>query len=218
MDWEAKLAWADAERERRSAAEPRPGERDDLRLAGIAGASWAAGLAALMLGREDEARRRLVVAADEYAASWRAAPAGSWGRPIAAMRCRLIAGDLAGARADATASLAAGALDAPGPIGGYCATLALLVVGRDGEAQDVAARIAAEGLEPRSVADALGAIARADRAGYERARVAVLRSFEERDAFLEGVPVADTVLVLDALASERGLDPPPLSSDLLPAS
>ena len=68
------------------------------------------------------------------------------------------------------------------------------------------------------MADALGAIARADRAGYERARVSVLRSFEERDAFLEGVPVADTVLVLDALASERGLDPPPLSSDLLPAS
>jgi hypothetical protein len=67
------------------------------------------------------------------------------------------------------------------------------------------------------VADALAAIARADRAGYERARVAVLRSFEERDAFLEGVPVADTVLVLDALASERGFDPPPLSSDLLPA-
>jgi hypothetical protein len=218
VDWEAKLAWADAERERRSAAEPRPGERDDLRLAGIAGASWAAGLAALMLGREDEARRRLVVAADEYAASWRAAPAGSWGRPIAAMRCRLIAGDLAGARADATASLAAGALDAPGPIAGYCATLALLVVGRDGEAQDVAARIAAEGLEPRSVADALGAIASADRAGYERARAAVLRSFEERDAFLEDVPVADTVLVLDALASERGVEPPPLSSGLLPAS
>ena len=109
MDWEAKLAWADAERGRRRAAEPRPGERDDLRLAGIAGASWAAGLAALMLGREDEARRRLVVAADEYAASWRAAPAGSWGRPIAAMRCRLIAGYRTGARGDAAASLAAGA-------------------------------------------------------------------------------------------------------------
>jgi hypothetical protein len=44
----------------------------------------------------------------------------------------------------------------------------------------------------------------------------VLRSFEARDAFLEDVPVADTVLVLDALALERGLDLQPLSSPLLP--
>jgi hypothetical protein len=81
VDWEAKLAWADAERERRSAAEPRPGERDDLRLAGIAGASWAAGLAALMLGREDEARRRLVVAAESTRrAGARPPPAAGAGR------------------------------------------------------------------------------------------------------------------------------------------
>ena len=35
-----------------------PDEREDFRLAGVAGASWAAGLAALMLGRDDEARDR----------------------------------------------------------------------------------------------------------------------------------------------------------------
>ena len=44
----------------------------------------------------------------------------------------------------------------------------------------------------------------------------MLRSFEERDAFLEDVRVADTVLVLDALASERGLGVEPLTSPLLP--
>ena len=48
------------------------------------------------------------------------------------------------------------------------------------------------------------------------ARRAVLRSFEEREAFLEDVRVADTVLVLDALAAARGLELPPLSSPLLP--
>jgi len=32
-----------------------------------------------------------------------------------------------------------------------------------------------------------------------------LRSFEARDEFLEGVAVADTVLVLQRLAAERGL-------------
>jgi hypothetical protein len=44
----------------------------------------------------------------------------------------------------------------------------------------------------------------------------VLRSFEERDAFLEDTPVADTVLVLDALARERGMAVEPLASELLP--
>ena len=83
----------------------------------------------------------------------------------------------------------AGASDAPGPIGGYCAALALLVLGRDGDAEVVAARTADEGLEPAAVADALGALARGDGVAYEAARLAVLRSFEERDAFLEDVRV-----------------------------
>jgi len=215
MDWQVKLGWAEAEHERRLVAALGPDEQEDLRLAGIAGASWAAGLAALMLGRGGEARDRLRRAADEYDASWRAAPPGSWGRPIAMIRCRLMAGDHEGARADASAAVAAGVLDAPGPIGGYCAALALLALGRDEDAGIVAARIA-DGLEPASVADALGALARADGAAYVAARLAVLRSFEEREAFLEDVRVADTVLVLDALAAARGLEPPTLSSPLLP--
>ena len=217
MDWLAKLTWAEAEHERRLAAAAGPDEREDFRLAGIAGASWAAGLAALMLGRDDEARVRLLRAAGEYETSWHAAPAGSWGRPIAMIRCRLMADDHHGARADASAAVAAGVLDAPGPIGGYCAALALLALGRGEDAEIVAARVADEGLQPASVAEALGAIARADGAAYVAARLAVLRSFEERDAFLEDVRVADTVLVLDALAAARGLEPPLLSSPLLPS-
>ena len=133
------------------------------------------------------------------------------------IRCRLMAGDHEGARAHASAAVDAGALDAPGPIGGYCAALALLVLGRDEDAEVVAARIADEGLEPVAVANALDALARRDEHGYAAARLAVLQSFEARDAFLEDVRVADTVLVLGALALERGLDPPPLSSPLLPA-
>ena len=217
MDWQAKLASAEAEHVQRLASVARPDEREDFRLAAIAGASWAAGLAALMLGRDAEARDLLLRAADEYDTSWRAAPPGSWGRPIAMIRCRLMAGDHDRARADASAAVGAGALDAPGPIGGYCAALALLVLGRDEDAEVVAARIADEGLDPAAVAEALGAIARADGAAYVAARLAVLRSFEERDAFLEDVRVADTVLVLDALAAARGLEPPLLSSPLLPS-
>ena len=170
-----------------------------------------------MLGRDDEARDLLLRAADEYDTSWRAAPPGSWGRPIAMIRCRLMAGDHEGARADASAAVEAGALDAPGP------DRRLLRHARSARRSGATRRPRSSrpgsrtrGSSLPSVADALGALARADGAAYEAGRRAVLRSFEERDAFLEDVGVADTVLVLDALAAARGLELPPLSSPLLP--
>ncbi len=67
------------------------------------------------------------------------------------------------------------------------------------------------------MAHALAALASRDREGLDAARREVLRSFEERDAFLEDTRVADTVLVLDALARERGIAVEPLTSPLLPA-
>ena len=45
----------------------------------------------------------------------------------------------------------------------------------------------------------------------------VLESFETRDEYLEDVPVADTVLVLQALAAKRGLDVELAASELLPS-
>ena len=216
MDWRAKRTWAAAEHEARSARPLADGEREDFRLAGIAGASWAEGLAALMLGERDEGEALLRRAADEYDASWAAAPEGSWGRPIAAMRCRLLARDGGGLEHDARATLAAGSADGAGPIAAYATALALLALRRDGDALPVA-----QGLQGRDdfvppVADALTALASGDAAGYPAAVSAVLRSFEEREAFLEDAPVADTVLVLDALAADRGLSAPREPSDLLP--
>jgi hypothetical protein len=216
MDWSAKRRWAAAQHTARSEQAPAEGEREDFRLAGIAGASWAEGLAAWMQGERDEGQRLLRRAADEYCASWAAAPPGSWGRPIAALRCRLLAADDAGALADAEATLAAGAAEAEGPIAAYATTLALLALLRDGEALPVACGLQGRDDFVPSVADALASIAEADGAAYATASAAVLRSFEERDVFLEDVPVADTVLVLDALAAVRGVDIPPRSSALLP--
>jgi hypothetical protein len=76
----------------------------------------------------------------------------------------------------------------------------------------------AEGLKPVAVADALAAIARAEDTAFAEARLGVLRSFEERDAFLEDVRVADTVLVLDVLARARRMETPRVDSPLLPRS
>jgi hypothetical protein len=216
VDWAEKRRWAEREHGQRVATPAAAGEREDFRLAGIAGASWAGGLAAAMDGDREAASALLSRAADEYATSWRAAPSGSWGRPIAMLRCRLMAGDAEGARRDAESALTAGAHEAEGPIGGYCAALALLALERDGEARPIAERIVGEGLEPMAVGHALAALASGDLHALGTARRAVLRSFEERDAFLEDTRVADTVLVLDALARARGFQLEPLTSALLP--
>jgi hypothetical protein len=45
----------------------------------------------------------------------------------------------------------------------------------------------------------------------------VLESFETREEYLEDLPVADTVLVLQALAQRRGIAAE-LSSPLLPSA
>ena len=71
---------------------------------------------------------------------------------------------------------------------------------------------------PRDVGDTLATIAAVDPIGYVEAIESVLDSFERRDAYLEDVPVADTVLVLQALAARRGLAPAELESVLVPPS
>ena len=68
---------------------------------------------------------------------------------------------------------------------------------------------------PNEVADALAFVAAEDVVGYTEAVEDVLESFAARDAYLEDVPVADTVLVLQALAARRGMAAE-LESELLP--
>jgi hypothetical protein len=177
-------------------------ELDQRQLTQLANAAWAAGLALLMDGRDDEAREWLRTAAGRYRESWDAgAPSDSWGRPIAAMKALVIAGD----EADAAArwALDAGAAGAESPIGRYAATLAYLVLRDDAEARTVGSTLLGRDDFPEAVANALVAIAAGDDAGYLRAVEDVLESFEQRSDFLEDIPVADTVIVLQALARER---------------
>src|SRR5262245_59771275 len=80
---------------------PDGADERERQLTRMGNAAWAAGLSLLMLGRRAEADDWLVRAAETYRRSWPDAPPGSWGRPIGAMKARLIAGDLDGARTDA---------------------------------------------------------------------------------------------------------------------
>jgi hypothetical protein len=179
-------------------------------------AAAGAGLALLMAGDRDAAEEWLGRAHDVYRASWDDAPPGSWGRAIAMLKARILVGDWLRAEEDARWTLEQDAAEAESPIGRYAACLALLTLGRVEEA-----RVLADGLRTRNdfpapVGDALAAIAAEDPLGYIEAIESVLESFETRDEYLEDVPVADTVLVLQALAARRDLEVA-LSSPLLPS-
>ena len=194
------------ELERRAQARYEAAEQP-LRRATAAG---AAGLAAMMRG--SDGGTWLALSAEEYRASWRD---GSWGRPIGAIKARILAGDWDAAAADARWALQLGAAGSESPIGRYAAALAAAVLGEWDEVRVHADRARTDETFPTEVADALAFIAAEDVVGYVEAVEDVLESFESRDAYLEDVPVADTVLVLQALAERRGMAAE-LESHLLP--
>ena len=211
-DGEARLHAPEAQAPE-DVSDPDSRQRQLTRLGNAAG---GAGLALLMQGRGDEAAGWFVRAAERYRESFQDAPAGSWGRPIGAIKALLLAGDRARAEEAADWALGAGAAEADSPIGGYAAALALLVLGRDAEARVHADAIRIRDDFPNDVGDALAFIAAGDVLGYAIAVESVLESFETRDDYLEDLPVADTVLVLQALAGRREMAAE-LSSLLLPS-
>jgi hypothetical protein len=184
-------------------------------LTRMGNAAGGAGLALLMQGRSDEAAPWFERAAERYRESFADAPGGSWGRPIGAIKARLLAGNWRAAEREAEWTLGLGAPASESPIGRYAACLALLVLGRDTEARALADGLRTQAGFPAAVGDALATIAAEDPLGYIEAVEAVLESFETRDEYLEDIPVADTVIVLQELAARRGM-PADLSSPLLP--
>lgn len=217
MDWEER-----AEREERRYAEALERVSDDpdarqKQLVRAAVAATGAGLARLMQGRRGEASGWFARSAERFRESFEDAPPGSWGRPIGALKARLLAGDRARAEADARWTLEQAPAEVESPIGRYAAALAQLVVGGDDEAAALAESLQREAGDafPQPVADTLAALAVGDGTAYDDAVIRVLRSFEERESFLENIPVADTVIVLEALAEQRGLAVRPTSA-LLP--
>src|SRR4029079_19169494 len=154
-------------------------------------------------------------AAERWRESYPDAPSGSWGRPVGAIKALVLAGDDSGAEDAARWALAEGAAEAESPIGRYAAALACSVLGDWTQARFHADAIRIRDDFPRSVGDALATISAEDVVGYGEEVESVLESFETRDDYLEDIPVADTVLVLQALAARRGFAVQ-LSSPLLP--
>jgi len=185
-------------------------------LTRMGNAAGGAGLSLLVAGRRGESSEWLHRAAERYRESMADAPPRSWGRPIGAMKALVLAGDWDAAEEAARWALELGAAEADTPIGRYAGSLALLVLGRDAEARPVAGSLREREDFPGDVADALATLAASDRLGYVYAVESVLESFETREEYLEDVPVADTVLVLQALAGRRDIAAE-LASALLPS-
>ena len=131
------------------------------------------------------------------------------------MKALILAEDWPAAEDAAHWALELGTAEAESPIGRYAASLASLVLGRPAEAREHADAVRTREDFPNDVGDALAFLAAEDVAGYEKAVESVLESFETRDEYLEDLPIADTVLVLQAVAERRGMAAE-LSSPLLP--
>jgi len=199
MDWIPAF-----EREERRYADGEA-RSDATQLVRMGNAAYGAGLALLMAGRTEEARGWLDRASARWRESWETAAPESWGRPVGALKAELIAGREAEVAELAHWTLELGTATAESPIGRYAAALALLALERWPEARHVAESLRSREDFPADVADALATIAAHDVVGYAEAVEAVLDSFETREEYLEDVPVADTVLALQALAAKRGI-------------
>ena len=126
-DWEELHARARERYEDGEARLPDDPDQRQRQLTRMGNAAGAAGLTALMAGRDGG--EWFARAAERYRESWEHAPPESWGRPIGAIKSRILAGDWDGAADDARWALEVGAAESDSPIGRYAAALAFATLG-----------------------------------------------------------------------------------------
>lgn len=188
-----------------------PGPHQDLLIEAVA--ADGAAYRALYAGRPDQARAHLREAERLYRASWEVAPPRSYGRLVAHLKSAVLAGDGPAAAGYVRAQLE-GACDSPTSC--YALAVAALVEGDDASAAAAAEAMCEGGEAFDRAAEALAALAAGDGPRYRAAVDAIVADFEARDAHLTGVPVADTAMLMEALAASRGVAARP-RSPLMPA-
>ncbi|WP_217913191.1 hypothetical protein [Miltoncostaea marina] len=172
----------------------------------------AEGFRAMFDGRRDDARAALRAAAGRYRESWEAAPPRSYGRLVGMLKSAVLAGEGAAAAAYARGALGDGC---DSPTSCYALAVAALAQGDDAAAAAAAAGMREGGEAFARTADAITHLASRDAPRYALALAEVVAGFEARDAHLTGVPVADTAMMLEVLAEERGMAARP-ASPLMP--
>ena len=179
------------------------GEHRDLMLAAIAAEGEAH--AALLAGDTEEASAKYGRAVELYRASWALAPPKSYGRLVGLLKAAVLGGRADAAADEVRAQLADDPDAAGSPVASYVLAVAALIKNDD----DAVAPLA-EVMEPRGgaferTAAALSALAAGDGEAYAAAAAAIADDFAAREEHLTGIPIADTAIMLELIARERGL-------------
>jgi len=157
----------------------------------------------LLAGDLDAARAEFAVAADLYRQSWESAHARAFGRLVGMLKAAVLAGG--GASEARYVRTALGERDPESSTASYAQTLAALILGDDRDARLWAARMIAGDEAFARTGEAAAAIASHDGQRYAVALAAIVHDFAQRSEHLTGVAIADTALMLEALAARRGM-------------
>jgi hypothetical protein len=179
------------------------GEHRDLMLAAIKAEGEAH--AALLAGDTEAATAGYARAVESYRASWALAPPKSYGRLVGLLKAAVLGGTAEAAADEVQAELEDDPDAAGSPVASYVLAVAALIKGDD----DAVAPLA-EVMEPRGgaferTAAAMRALANQDGEAYAAAAAAITDDFEAREEHLTGVAIADTAIMLELIARERGL-------------
>ncbi len=158
---------------------------------------------AALAGELDASRAAFRAAAVAYRASWECASPKSFGRLVGMQKAAILAGD--GAEEAEYVERALADAEASSPTAAYAQAIAALRLGHDARAVECAALMMDASPAFARAATAITALAVGDASAYRAAVSEIVDDFAGRDAHLTGVPIADTALMLEALAGARGL-------------
>jgi hypothetical protein len=168
----------------------------------------------LIDGDPDAAAAEFDAASALYRRSWEAAHGRAFGRLVGMLKAAVLAGGGAEEAEYARAALADA--DPDSATANYARAIAALIAGDDLEAAARAADMGPGGEAFARTAEAISALAAHAGARYADALEAVVGDFERRSEHLTGVAIADTALMLQALATRRGMAAA-IESPVLPA-
>jgi len=189
------------------------GEHRELMIAAIA--AEAVAHAALVDGDLEGARAAYAAAVEKYRASWALAPPKSYGRLVGLLKAAVLGGDSTAAANEVREALDGDEDAAGSPVASYVLAVAALIVGDDAAVAPLADVMDPRGGAFERTATALRALASGDGPAYAEAVSAIEADFAEREEHLTGVAIADTAIMLELIAAERGLGAD-LDSPLVP--
>lgn len=161
--------------------------------------------AALLADDSDAARTGYARAAEAYRASWALAPPKSYGRLVGLLKASVLGGSAQPAAEEVRSALRDDPDAAGSPVASYVLAVAAVIVGDDGAVPALAEVMVPRGGAFERTAGALRALAARDGAAYASAVAAIEADFAARDEHLTGVAIADTAIMLELIARERGL-------------